>query len=34
MTDRKRFKEELTLMVHKAKRKPYLGLADWVAQFR
>jgi hypothetical protein len=31
---RKIFKEELALLVHKASRKSYSGLKDWVERFR
>jgi hypothetical protein len=31
---RKQFKEELALLVHKAKRKSYNSITDWVANFR
>jgi hypothetical protein len=30
---KKLFKEELALLVYKAKRKSYAGLADWVKLF-
>jgi hypothetical protein len=31
---RKKFKDELALLVHKAKRKLYHGIVSWMENFR